>query len=100
MKQVFLLGAMLWLFSGCAPQATDVDTSQPPSSDAQANYPNDKLSAADECMSEPETDMMCNQQYQPVCGCNEKTYGNACMAKIAGVQRWADGPCGGPHPNE
>lgn len=48
--------------------------------------------------SERDPDTYCTQQYEPVCGCNNKTYGNACMARIDGVQRWTDGRCGEPVP--
>jgi hypothetical protein len=35
----------------------------------------------------------CTLQYEPVCGCNEKNYGNACEAKRDGVTSWENGKC-------
>jgi hypothetical protein len=42
------------------------------------------------CAPRPEA---CAQVYVPVCGCDGRTYGNACEAAGAGVRVAADGPC-------
>jgi len=35
----------------------------------------------------------CTKEYKPVCGCDRKTYSNACMAAMAGQDSFRDGPC-------
>lgn len=39
-------------------------------------------------------DAVCIQLYDPVCGCDGKTYGNSCMADNAGVTSYKKGECG------
>ena len=98
-KLLFLL-ATLWI-AGCTPKAVEQQAGAP-SEDTLQTDAKPLLERSDEpsqCMGEPISDMMCTQQYDPVCGCNKRTYSNACTAKVAGVQRWTKGPCG-PHPNE
>lgn len=38
-------------------------------------------------------DAMCIAQYDPVCGCDARTYGNACEAENAGVISFKKGAC-------
>ncbi|HKY37567.1 MAG TPA: Kazal-type serine protease inhibitor domain-containing protein [Polyangiaceae bacterium] len=47
------------------------------------------------CTAKPE---LCIQIYAPVCGCDDKTYGNACQAAGAGVSVASEGECGGSNP--
>jgi len=45
------------------------------------------------CKENPKEDCVCTMEYNPVCGCNNKTYGNACAAECAGITEYTKGPC-------
>lgn len=46
-----------------------------------------------ECTEKVKEDCVCTMQYDPVCGCNQKTYGNACEAQCHGITTYVEGEC-------
>ena len=45
-----------------------------------------------DCKQSPKQ-MACTKEYKPVCGCDDITYSNGCVAESNGVLRWTEGAC-------
>ena len=45
------------------------------------------------CEENIQPDCYCILIYDPVCGCNNKTYGNSCQAMCSGITEYKKGEC-------
>ena len=46
-----------------------------------------------ECIEIEGASCVCTNEYMPVCGCNDVTYGNKCEAECKGITDYTQGPC-------
>lgn len=46
-----------------------------------------------DCVEVPVRYITCYLSYDPVCGCNGKTYGNACEAEAYSIRSYTQGAC-------
>jgi hypothetical protein len=53
-----------------------------------------EASASPDCViGEPNSLILCTADFRPVCGCDNKTYSNSCVAEAAGVKNFTEGAC-------
>ncbi|MBD79753.1 MAG: hypothetical protein CL840_12625 [Crocinitomicaceae bacterium] len=45
------------------------------------------------CIAKQIDDCICTYEYDPVCGCDNKTYGNACAAECNSIREFTKGEC-------
>ncbi len=86
-------GASVARQGACEPPPSPCKTSDACPDGGFCATPDGMCTEVGQCRPRPE---VCPHVYAPVCGCDGRTYGNACEAAAAGVGVASAGPCGTP----
>lgn len=87
---------MAFAVSSASGQATKCQTDQDCSGQEFCQHQTGECNGSGVCAPRPE---VCTAVDEPVCGCNGRTYANACLAAQAGVSVAAKGICSGQSPS-
>ena len=102
-----LVSILLTSFSGCGntPRSQENKnemTPQPTESIAPEDYTKEEMPTPiaiedldNDCYdsSKKSDTTLCPDLYDPVCGCDNRNYSNACQAEKAGIKKWTKGNC-------